>query len=157
MLRIKANLTGKLMSTSTCDARILSHLWVLNDTFILLPSFPVFAQCLGLLQVLYSSCFQGHPSSHGQEIAQVGIKLASEHFWGTIKQMKHWAFGELRFCAGAPQSWPQSWTPCTELSSPAEPKPLPPQNWTQMSWGLSILYLYAVYIYNRPNDQNASV
>lgn len=62
----------------TCNAMTLSrsHL-VFNETFLLSASFPVFAECLGLLQVLYSGCFQGHPSSHGQEIAQAGIKLAS--------------------------------------------------------------------------------
>lgn len=148
-LRINANSTYKLVRVIPCTSVMLSWCcWclVLNDTFIMPPPFPVFARRLGRLQVLYSGCFQGRPSSHGQEIAPVGMKLASERFWGTIKWLKLWAFGELRFCAGASQSWPQSWTPRTELSSTAEPKPLPPQNWTQMSW-VSVSSIYTLCIF----------
>lgn len=51
-----------------------------------------------------------------------------------------------KICALAPQTWPQSWTPCTKSSSAAEHKPLPPRNWIQMS-RVSVSSIYTLCIF----------
>lgn len=51
-----------------------------------------------------------------------------------------------KICARAPQTWPQSWTPCSKSSSAAEHKPLPPRNWIQMSQ-VSVSSIYTLCIF----------
>lgn len=66
------------------------------------------------------------------------MKRCSEH------AVQQWA--DLKIRARASQTWPQSWTPFTKLSSTAEHKPLPPRNWIQMS-RVSVSSIYTLCIF----------
>lgn len=82
----------------------------------------------------------------------VYINLPAECFNPPSRKMKrctepaaqHWA--DLKICTCTSQTWPQSWTPSTKLSSTAEHKPLPPRKWIQMSWvSVSPIYMLCIF------------